>query len=114
LTVTEWDGVPVIQASGELDLATVSELRAAAHAATERAPQTLVFDFSGLRYMDSSGLGILVGAKKRLAGRGEVVVIASANAVTKALSLSGLDQIIHIYRDVAEYHARRDPLRAAG
>jgi len=114
LAVTEWDGVPVIQASGELDLATVAELRSAAHAATERTPKVLVFDFSGLRYMDSSGLGILVGAKKRLAGRGEVVVIASASAVTKALSLSGLDQIIPVYHDAAAYRSHRNPLRAAG
>src|SRR5260370_41726905 len=64
----------------------------------------MVFDFRKISYVDSSGRGILVSAKKRLgADRGEVVLITTQPAVLKALSLSGLDQIIRIYPTEEEY-----------
>jgi anti-sigma B factor antagonist len=108
VTVAEWNGVPVIQASGELDLATVPELRAVVNRITDRSPRVLVFDFTGIRYMDSSGLGILVSAKRRLgAYAGEVIVVTAASCVLKALSLSGLDQILTIYPSEAAYRDER-------
>jgi anti-anti-sigma factor len=100
LTVTvDHDGdIPIIRAVGELDLATVPELRAVVTQITDRQPYELVFDLRRVSYMDSSGLGILVSAKKRLgAHRGEVVLITEQPAVLKALSLSGLDQIMRIF-----------------
>ena len=53
------DDVPVIRAAGELDLATVPEMRTVVGEVTDRRPRALVFDFSEISYMDSSGLGIL-------------------------------------------------------
>jgi anti-sigma B factor antagonist len=98
ITVDSIDGVPIIRAAGELDLATVPEMRVVVNEVTERQPRALVFDFRKIVYLDSSGLGILVSAKKRLgAYRGEVVVLTQQNSVLKALSLSGLDQIIRVF-----------------
>jgi anti-anti-sigma factor len=114
VTTAEWDGTPVIQASGELDLATVPELRKVVHEITARSPRILVFDFGEIRYMDSSGLGILVSAKRRLgAYGGEVVVITSASVVLKALSLSGLSQITAIYPDEKTYREQVGTLQTA-
>ena len=104
ITVESVDDVPVIRAVGELEIATVSEMRAVLAEVSERRPRALVFDFRQISYMDSSGLGILVSAKKRLgADRGEVVLITEQPAVLKALSLSGLDQIIRIFSGEEEY-----------
>jgi anti-anti-sigma factor len=104
ITVESVDDVPVIRAVGELEIATVPEMRAVVAAVSERRPRALVFDFRKLSYLDSSGLGILVSAKKRLgADRGEVVLVTTQPAVLKALSLSGLDQIIRIYATEEEY-----------
>ena len=90
--------------AGELDLATVPEMRAVVAEVTERRPRALIFDFQEISYMDSSGLGILVSAKKRLGSyRGEVVVITAQPSVLKALSLSGLDQIMRVFPNVEEY-----------
>jgi anti-sigma B factor antagonist len=98
ITVDNVDGVPVIRAAGELDLATVPEMRAVVNEVAERQPRAIVFDFRRIVYLDSSGLGILVSAKKRLgAYRGEVIVVTQQGSVLKALSLSGLDQIIRVY-----------------
>jgi len=104
ITVESVDDVPVIRAAGELDLATVPEMRSVVAEVTDRQPRALIFDFQQIAYMDSSGLGILVSAKKRLGSyRGEVIVITAQPSVLKALSLSGLDQIIRIFPSVEAY-----------
>jgi anti-sigma B factor antagonist len=104
ITVESVDDVPVIRAVGELEIATVPEMRTVVAEVSERRPRALVFDFRRISYMDSSGLGILVSAKKRLgADKGEVVLITEQPAVLKALSLSGLDQIIQVYATLEEY-----------
>jgi anti-anti-sigma factor len=104
VTVENVDDVPVIRAVGELEIATVPEMRAKVMEVTERRPRAILFDFLRLSYLDSSGLGILVSARKRLAvHEGEVVIITTQTAVLKALSLSGLDQIMRIYASEEEY-----------
>jgi anti-anti-sigma factor len=104
ITVESVDDVPVIRAAGELEIATVPEMRAVVAEVSERRPRVLVFDFRHVSYMDSSGLGILVSAKKRLgADKGQVVLVTEQPVVLKALSLSGLDQIIHVYPTVEEF-----------
>ena len=100
VTTGELRGMPVIRAEGELDLSNVSEVRSVVADQCERKPPVLVFDLRDLTYMDSSGLGVLVGAKRRLAANdGEVVIITQQNSALKALSLSGLDRIIRVYPD---------------
>lgn len=104
VAVEELEGIPVLRAAGELDLATIPELRAVFNEVTDQQPRALVFDFGGITYLDSSGLGILVSAKRRLgAYGGEVTVISAATCVLKALQLSGLDQIIRVYQTEQEY-----------
>ena len=104
IAVENVDDVPVIRAAGELDLSTVPEMRAVVAEVAERRPRALVFDFSEISYMDSSGLGILVSAKKRLGSyRGEVAVVTAQTSVLKALSLSGLDQIVGVFPSVEAY-----------
>jgi anti-anti-sigma factor len=98
VSVTQLEGMPVIRVDGELDLSNVSEIRSVVAEQCELRPSVLIFDLRELTYMDSSGLGVLVGAKRRLASNeGEVMIITQQNAVLKALSLSGLDRIIRVF-----------------
>jgi anti-anti-sigma regulatory factor len=48
ITVESVDDVPVIRAVGELEIATVPEMRAVVAAVSERRPRALVFDFRKL------------------------------------------------------------------
>lgn len=108
VTVEEWDGIPVIRADGEVDLGTAAELRNIAHEVAALSPAVLVFDFSGVQYLDSSGLGILVGAKRRVGVySGEVSVVTASPSVLKALKLSGLDRIISVFPERSAFEARR-------
>ena len=112
VTVENVDDVPVIRAVGELEIATVPEMRSKVTEVAERRPRAILFDFRQLSYLDSSGLGILVSAKKRLANHGgEVVIITAQPAVLKALSLSGLDQIMRIFASEEEYFGKAMAVR---
>lgn len=55
----------------------------------------VIFDFSGLDFMDSSGLGVIMGRYKNVRTLGGRVVIYGVNAVVlRILAMAGLDKII--------------------
>ncbi|MBP3701095.1 MAG: anti-sigma factor antagonist [Lachnospiraceae bacterium] len=62
----------------------------------------IVFDFSRTTFMDSSGIGALLGRYKRMRERGGSVMIYGADArIRRILRISGVDKLIpHIETDV--------------
>ena len=61
----------------------------------------LIFDFSRTTFMDSSGIGIIIGRYKNITAFGGVASIAGAKPhVEKILKMAALDRIIPIYSDV--------------
>lgn len=89
---TRADGVVV--ASGELDIATVEELSAAARAALETTASTLVLDFGGVTFVDSTGLGALVRLRKEAEHRGLGLRLEGVRPeVRRVLDLTGLSEI---------------------
>ena len=61
-------GVLVVDAVGEIDMATAPQLAAALGAVSDRATRVVV-DLSAVSFLDSSGLSALVQARRELAGR---------------------------------------------
>ena len=61
----------------------------------------LVFDFSGLEFMDSSGIGILMGRYKlmKIYG-GSVTVLGACDYIEKIIRLSGLENMIKLQKAV--------------
>ncbi len=59
----------------------------------------LIFDFSGLEFMDSSGIGVLMGRYRLMSDIGGSVTVAGApEYIEKILRLSGLEKIISIQK----------------
>lgn len=87
------DGIVTLRLSGELDLAGAPELEAAIEDAMADAGSRLVIDFSGLTFIDSTGIAILVAAMgdERAAGR-LAFVPSTAPAVTRVLKLTGVEE----------------------
>lgn len=57
----------------------------------------LVFDFSKLDFMDSSGIGIIIGRYKLMATLGgKVAIVVNKPTLRKLLELSGVQRIVHI------------------
>jgi anti-sigma B factor antagonist len=92
------DLVTVISAEGRLNMASAAELRETVAAAVFAARPRIVVDLSGVDFMDSSGLGALVGCLKtaRQAG-GDLRIAAPSEQVTMVLQLSNLDRIFTSY-----------------
>ncbi|MGH3655312.1 MAG: STAS domain-containing protein, partial [Micromonosporaceae bacterium] len=90
----------VIGLSGDLDLATAPELRTALlEALTER--DNIVVDMSDLRFLDSTGLGVLVRVhKKAKALNGVVAFAAVPGNVVKILEVTCLDRVFPVYPTV--------------
>jgi anti-sigma B factor antagonist len=83
----------IVALHGELDLASAEGL---AGALVDLAGSTLVVDLADLSFMDSSGIGALVTARKRIRaqGLGDLVVTRPTAIVQKALEIVGLDELI--------------------
>lgn len=90
-------GVVVIRLVGELDMATVVQLRQAVTEALETAATSVVLDLSALTFVDSSGIGALVGASRRFQELGcSFALHAPTRSVLKALRLTGVDRLMPI------------------
>ncbi len=56
------------------------------------APDTLVLDFAGVTFMDSSGIGLILGRHKLVNAGGGIVIVQKAPAeIRRVLSLAGID-----------------------
>jgi anti-sigma B factor antagonist len=89
--------------SGEIDLATAPQLREAVLDLIQNGSYQVLVDLRGVEFMDSTGLGVLVGALKRLREQeGDLALVCTEGPVLKILTLTGLDRVFPIHRDVAE------------
>jgi anti-anti-sigma factor len=95
LTVTpsSEDGVPVLAVSGELDMSNVEHMRAAVSSCGAERAGRLVFDLSGLRFIDSAGIAVLLDAAERI---GTVVVRSPSPAVRRVIEVTGLTEVLPI------------------
>lgn len=86
----------VAKLDGELDQSSVSEVRNRVDKEINyHNINNLVFDFDGVDFMDSSGIGMLIGRYKLIKARGgKMLVIRIAPQVEKVLELSGLKGLI--------------------
>ncbi len=62
----------------------------------------LVLDLTAVDRIDATGLGVLVGARKRLrAGGGQLRLAAASGDVARVLHVTGLDKVLLLYPEVA-------------
>ena len=82
----------MVAAPERLDLAAVSEDELSPDRMGLRE-RNLLLDLSGVEFIDSSGMGWLVGLQKRIRGRnGQLVLVSPSKAVRRALSLMRLEE----------------------
>ncbi len=112
------EGVPVVTAPEEIDLANAAGLRAALLEAAlletalletalpekaEPGRAMVVVDMSRTRFCDSAGLNALVGAARQArAGGGEVRLVVVGEAVARIVALTGVDRVIPIYASLED------------
>ena len=84
--------------TGELDQCSAQNIRRELDRLIEDPTvRRLVLDFRGMPFMDSSGIGVILGRYRALSRRGGSVAVTHMNAhVEKIFRLSGMNQIIEI------------------
>ena len=102
------DGAYVVSPAGELDAYTAPDLRTEVHQLIEAGgATTLVVDLAAVTFLDSSALGVLVGALRRLRERdGELHLVQPRPTVRRIFEITAPDAVFSL-------HATRDDALAA-
>ncbi|MFI6050738.1 STAS domain-containing protein [Streptomyces violascens] len=97
----------VLRVSGELDLVTAPRLRRQVHEAVAEGRRDLVLDLSGVQFCDSSGVGVLIAARRLMRScQGRLRLILPARGaldgshVNKVLAALGVRRLFEVYGDV--------------
>ncbi|PKW15806.1 anti-anti-sigma factor [Saccharopolyspora spinosa] len=100
------EGITVVEVTGELDVYTAPSLRERFVEALSGDEVRLVVNLNGLDFLDSTGLGVLVGGLKRARARGgELIVVCSTERLLKIFRITGLTRVFRIVPDVASAQA---------
>jgi anti-sigma B factor antagonist len=96
-TSTSEDGAVTVTVVGEVDTFTAPVLRSTLDSQLEQQPSELVIDLSGVQFLGSAGLAVLVETQKSARSR-EVALrlIATTRAVTRPLEVTGLIDLFTI------------------
>jgi anti-anti-sigma factor len=106
VSVTDGDSYTVIALAGESDVYTYDQLRGALESAAAQGVSLLIVDLSGLEFMDSTGVQVLLDIRVMMSNRGGKLALAGPqNTVARVLNLVGADQLIPVYANVEEARA---------
>ena len=96
------EGTLYAQISGEIDMEIADEWRDALDfEITKTRARNLFFDFSNVTFIDSSGLGVILGRYKKIERMcGKVIIHGVNEMVYKILVLSGFDKIMRVIPQV--------------
>ena len=84
--------------SGEIDHHTAAELRTTIDdAVMENKPTLLVLDFKNVSFMDSSGIGLVMGRYKAISElEGELAIVNTSPGIGKVMRLAGMERLAKI------------------
>ena len=99
---SERDGVVVARVTGELDVAGAEQTGRAISEAVPNSARGLVVDFSGLRFIDSSGVAMMFMLSRRLTSRRQQLrcVVPEGSPVGRVLEIVEFDRAAPVDRDV--------------
>jgi len=103
ITVKKSEAVPLIVLSGEVDAYTCSRFREAMIDVIEDGHPSLVVNMADVEYIDSSGLGTLVGGLKRASERGgKIAIVCNSLQIRKVFEITGLERVFPIFKNEAD------------
>ena len=95
------DKVLILKITEELDHHTVEKIRRKADYEIERnIPRKVIFDFNQVSFMDSAGIGLILGRYKNVSILGGKLELINVNEqVIKILKMSGVSRLIEINKE---------------
>lgn len=93
----------VVSLQGEVDLASAPQLRRGLYDLIDQGNHRIAVDLTEVEFMDSTGLGVLIGALKRLREASGTMVLGGIRpAVARVFEITGLDRIFTIHESLGE------------
>ncbi len=97
ITSAEKVGKTLVTVVGEVDVSNAGELREAVDSALEVAPAEVSVDLAEVSYIDSTGIGVLVGAATRAQEAGVAFSVAHPQTnVKRVLGLLGVERQLNV------------------
>jgi anti-sigma B factor antagonist len=97
------DDVHVVAVMGEIDLFTAPEFKQRVAAPIDAGREHVVVDLTATTFIDSSSLGVLIGAHRRLRRHGgRLVIVCTNDAIAKTFRITGLDSVFTIVGSLEE------------
>lgn len=91
------DDTHVVAVSGEIDLFTAPEFKQRVSAPIDEGRRHVIVDLTATTFIDSSSLGVLIGAHRRLRRHeGRLVIVCTHDAILKTFRITGLDSVFTI------------------
>ncbi|HTU83908.1 MAG TPA: STAS domain-containing protein [Candidatus Acidoferrales bacterium] len=98
---------------GSLDIATSPTVRAALVDAADKGNKDIIVDLTGLEFLDSTGLGALIGAHRRANEHGgSLRVVVREGPILRLLNITGLIRIFSVYYSREDARADHDRVAA--
>lgn len=98
LDVSERHGWCVLDVGGEIDVATAPRLREQLIKLVGDGQFQIVVSLEDVDFIDSTGLGVLIGARKRVKPHdGDVRLICTEPRIVKIFEITGLDRVFQIH-----------------
>lgn len=99
---TESGGIATVVVAGDVDLLTAPHMAAAVRQAQDRGDAVLL-DLSGVDFLGSAGLSVLVQAARRADdAHGRLAVLVTRHPVQRAIEVTGLDAALNLFKTAAE------------
>ncbi|MCA1834714.1 MAG: STAS domain-containing protein [Actinomycetota bacterium] len=93
----------VIDVKGEVDVYTAPKLREKVVDLVGQGSHQLIVNLEGVEFLDSTGLGVLVGGLKRVKSHdGTLALVCTKPKILKVFSITGLSKVFPIYDTVQE------------
>ena len=97
---------PLVRLSGELDTAGIPVAQKSIRAAMASKPRALVFDLAGLKFLNSTGYGLLVSARKHLEQHGGACFFTNLSpSIRQVFEIMQALPAQHVFQSVAELDA---------
>ena len=103
LQTREVDSRTIVSVGGEIDVYTAPKLRDKISELVGDGHHDLVIDMESVDFLDSTGLGVLVGGLKKVrAQEGSMELICSQDRLLKIFRITGLEKVFGIYGSVSD------------
>lgn len=96
--------VPRVKVDGDVDLYTVTLLKETVQSLMDKGHNDIIIDLENVIYMDSTGLGALVGIYRRLREKkGKIRLICPNPQIGRIFHSTGLSQLFYFYENESEF-----------